>query len=64
MKRQVKKAAMALGLTAAIAADMGGAMEGSEYNIALWTMALLLFIISLVCIFAIHFLTAKGGKQA
>ena len=33
-------------LTAAIAADMGGAMEGSEYNIALWTMALLLFIIS------------------
>ncbi|WP_304107847.1 phosphate ABC transporter permease subunit PstC [Phascolarctobacterium succinatutens] len=51
-------------LTAAIAADMGGAMEGSEYNIALWTMALLLFIISLTCIFAIHFLTAKGGKQA
>lgn len=51
-------------LTAAIAADMGGAMEGSEYNIALWTMALLLFIISLACIFAIHFLTAKGGKQA
>ena len=51
-------------LTAAIAADMGGAMEGSEYNIALWTMALLLFIISLPCIFAIHFLTAKGGKQA
>ena len=51
-------------LTAAIAADMGGAMEGSEYNIALWTMALLLFVISLVCIFAIHFLTAKGGKQA
>ena len=51
-------------LTAAIAADMGGAMEGSEYNIALWTMALMLFIISLACIFAIHFLTAKGGKQA
>ena len=51
-------------VTAAIAADMGGAMEGSEYNIALWTMALMLFIISLACIFAIHFLTAKGGKQA
>lgn len=43
---------------------MGGAMEGSEYNIALWTMALMLFIISLACIFAIHFLTAKGRKQA
>ena len=27
-------------------------------------MALMLFIISLACIFAIHFLTAKGGKQA
>ena len=33
-------------LTATIVADMGGAMEGSEYNIALWTMALLLFLIS------------------
>lgn len=41
-------------LTAAIASDMGGAMEGGEYNIALWTMALLLFLISLLFIFLIH----------
>ena len=49
-------------LTAAIAADMGGAMEGSEYNIALWTMALLLFLISLGFIFLIHHINAKGEK--
>lgn len=48
-------------LTAAIASDMGGAMEGSEYNIALWTMALLLFIISLLFIFLIHYFSAKGA---
>ena len=51
-------------LTAAIASDMGGAMEGSEYNIALWSMALLLFIISLVFIFIIHYISAKGGHKA
>jgi phosphate transport system permease protein len=41
-------------LTAAIAADMGNTANGSEYNLALWTMALLLLIISLACIIAIH----------
>ena len=51
-------------LTSAIAADMGGAMEGSEYNIALWSMALLLFIISLIFIFVIHYISAKGGHKA
>lgn len=51
-------------LTAAIASDMGGAMEGSEYNLALWSMALLLLLISLACIFAIHYLAARGGKTA
>lgn len=56
-------------LTAAIASDMGGAMEGSEYNLALWSMALLLFVISLVFIFIIHYISAKsaeaqGGKKA
>ena len=55
-------------LTAAIASDMGGAMEGSEYNLALWSMALLLFIISLAFIFIIHYISAKsaeaqGGKK-
>lgn len=49
-------------LTAAIASDMGGAMEGSEYNLALWTMALLLFIISLVFIGIIHYISAKSAK--
>lgn len=51
-------------LTAAIASDMGGAMEGGEYNIALWTMALLLFLISLSFIFTIHYISAKGAAKA
>ena len=41
-------------LTTAIASDMGGAMEGGEYSAALWTMALLLFILSFVFIYLIH----------
>ena len=48
-------------LTGAIAADMGGTMEGSEFNIALWSMALLLFVISLVFILLIRYISAKGG---
>lgn len=50
-------------LTAAISSDMGGAAEGGEYNIALWTMALLLFLISLLFIFLVHFITARGEKN-
>lgn len=46
-------------LTAAIAADMGNTANGGEHNLALWTMALLLLIISLLCIFIIHFLLRK-----
>lgn len=52
-------------LTTVIASDMGGAMEGGEYNAALWTMALLLFIISFLFIFFIHRINrqaAKGGN--
>lgn len=49
-------------LTAAIASDMGGAMDGGEFNAALWSMALLLFIISLVFILVIHALS--GRKEA
>lgn len=41
-------------LTTAIASDMGGAMEGGEYNAALWTMALILFILSFIFIYMIH----------
>lgn len=55
-------------LTTAISADMGGAMEGSEYNAGLWTMALLLFLLSFAFIFLIHYIhdlaTRKGEKKA
>ena len=51
-------------LTAAIASDMGGAMEGGEYNTALWTMALLLFLISLLFIFMVHQISKRGERAA
>ena len=41
-------------LTSEIAADMGNTAQGGEFNLALWTMALLLFIISIVLIVLIH----------
>lgn len=50
-------------LTAAIASDMGGAMEGGEYNSALWSMALLLFLISLLFIFIIHYISSKEERK-
>lgn len=50
-------------LTTAIASDMGGAMDGGEYNIALWTMALLLYLISLLFIYIIHQLSAAGKEE-
>ncbi len=49
-------------LTAAIASDMGGAMDGGEYNTALWTMALLLFVISLGFILLIHSLSGRRER--
>lgn len=51
-------------LTTEIAAQMGNAMEGGEMKSALWTMAVLLFIISLVFISLIHYFSNKkaGGK--
>lgn len=58
-----------INLTAAIAADMGGAAEGGEYNLALWSMALLLFLISCAFIVIVHRISAgeqrrqKGGKD-
>lgn len=46
---------------------MGGAMEGGEYNAALWTMALVLFLLSFLFIFVIHQINAasevKGGRN-
>ena len=50
-------------LTAAIASDMGGATEGGEYNIALWTMAFLLLLISFIFILIVRKVSSKGEKQ-
>ncbi len=50
-------------LTAAIAADMGNTSNGGEYNMALWSMGLLLFIISMICIVAIHVISVRNRKK-
>lgn len=50
-------------LTSAIASDMGGAMEGGEYNAALWSMALSLFIISLIFVFIIGKIGKRGVEN-
>ncbi len=52
-----------INLTSAIASDMGGAAEGGEYNLALWTMALLLFLISFIAIISIHFISSRGRRK-
>lgn len=46
-------------LTSAIASDMGNTANGSEYNTALWTMALLLLLISMLFIVVIHVISGK-----
>lgn len=51
-------------LTTAIVSDMGGAMEGGEYNAALWSMALLLFFLSLVFIVIIHCIHGRKEMKA
>lgn len=51
-------------LTAAIASDMGGAMDGGELNAALWSMALFLFIMSFLFIVAIRLIGRKGQANA
>ena len=50
-------------LTSAIAADMGNTAEGGEYNLALWTMALLLFLMSMLFIMLIHKVSGRKGKD-
>lgn len=50
-------------LTAAIASDMGNSAAGGEHNLALWSMALLLFLIAIGCIVLIHYLQRKGASQ-
>ena len=49
-------------LTTEIAAQMGNAMEGGEMKAALWTMALLLFLISLLFITIIHKFSKQKGE--
>lgn len=49
-------------LTAAIAADMGNTANGGEYNAALWTMALLLFLLSMLFIILIHQIANRKEK--
>lgn len=50
-------------ITTEIAAQMGNAMEGGELKTALWTMALLLFLISLLFIWIIHRLNKEGKED-
>ncbi len=49
-------------LTSKIASMMGDTVNGSEANDALWTMALLLFVISFIFILIIRILGRKGEK--
>jgi phosphate transport system permease protein len=50
-------------LTSAIASDMGGAAEGGEYNLALWTMALLLLLISYAFILLVRKISEKQVRK-
>ena len=50
-------------LTAVITANMGNTVTGSEYNDALWSMAFLLLLISLLFIVLIRVLGRKGDAQ-
>jgi len=49
-------------LTAEIASDMGNTANGGEYNSALWSMALLLFILSMISIILIHYISSRKEK--
>lgn len=50
-------------LTAAITADMGNTTTGSEWNNALWAMALLLLVISFLFILLIRLIGRLGAKE-
>lgn len=50
-------------LTAVIASDMGNTANGGEYNAALWTMALLLFLLSMLSIILIHYISRRKAKS-
>lgn len=50
-------------LTSALASDMGNTADGGEYNLALWSMALLLYIISIVSITLIHAISNHKSRE-
>lgn len=50
-------------LTSEIAADMGNAAQGGEFSNALWTMALLLFLISFLFILIVRIISRRGEKS-
>ena len=49
-------------LTAALTAGLSNAVSGSEYYHALWTLGLLLLVMSLIFIMIIHLIGRKGAK--
>ncbi|MFI3168583.1 MAG: phosphate ABC transporter permease subunit PstC [Faecalibacterium sp.] len=51
-------------LTTVITTYMGEAVEGEELKAALWSLALLLYLISLLFIFIVHLIAKKGEKTA
>lgn len=50
-------------ITAVITANMGNTVEGSEYNNALWSMAFLLLLISLIFIIAIRVIGRRSKES-
>lgn len=50
-------------MTSKIASDMGNTVTGSEWNDALWTMALLLFVISFLFIILIRIISNRGNAK-
>lgn len=50
-------------LTSILTMDMANTVNGTQWNNALWSMALLLLVISFIFIAIIHKIGAKGGHQ-
>lgn len=50
-------------LTSILTMDMANTVDGSQWNNALWSMALLLLVLSFVFIAVIHRIGAKGGQH-
>jgi len=50
-------------ITAVITANMGNTVNGSDYNDALWTLAFLLLLISLLFIIVIRVISSRGKRE-